>query len=43
MTTGAMAGFAPLGTQVHVASYALGDRTLAASVMDTDGNKAISS
>ncbi|MGW2964107.1 aspartate 1-decarboxylase [Streptomyces sp. NPDC001220] len=43
MTTGAMAGFAPIGTRVHVASYALGDRTLSSSVLDTDGNEAVSS
>ncbi|WP_409471659.1 aspartate 1-decarboxylase [Streptomyces sp. HC307] len=43
MTTGAMAGFAPIGTRVHVASFALGDRSLTASVLDTDGNAAISS
>ncbi|MEV5692562.1 aspartate 1-decarboxylase [Micromonospora globbae] len=43
MTTGAMAGFAPLGTQVHVASYVLADRNHAASIVRTDGNEAISS
>lgn len=43
MTTGAMATFAPLGSRVHVASYALGDRTLAASILDTDGNEPLAS
>jgi aspartate 1-decarboxylase len=42
MTTGAMAGFAPCGTQVHVASFALGDRSTEASTVFTDGKDVLS-
>ncbi|MET8524734.1 aspartate 1-decarboxylase [Micromonospora sp. NPDC005172] len=41
MTTGAMAGFAPLGTRVHVASFAVADATLPAAIVQTDGSSAI--
>jgi aspartate 1-decarboxylase len=41
MTTGAMAGFAPLGTLVHVAAFALADRTLSAPILRTDGTDAV--
>ncbi|MEU6669813.1 aspartate 1-decarboxylase [Streptomyces sp. NPDC046727] len=42
MTTGAMAGFAPLGTQVHVASFVVANGNHPASIVHTDGTDALS-